>query len=135
VAGRGQGRDEGVVGRVAIEPQVDEEPIRAVGLDRGRRLADNRQDTLALLAGAFGNELLDPIAEAGQRGRGDKGHFVAPGLSQAAESGPQHGGVVVGDGVAVAQRRIRCGHGGPLQQLGHIYADQRRTRPKYDRAE
>jgi len=70
VAGRGQFGHKAVVAVIAGQFKVDEQPISAIGFHGRGRLADHGQDTLALFAQAFGNQLLGPIAEAGQGGRG-----------------------------------------------------------------
>jgi hypothetical protein len=60
-----QGLDGTIIGAVFLQTQIDKHPIIAVHIGRPDWLAHHRQDTLSLFAGAFGDELLHPIAKAG----------------------------------------------------------------------
>ncbi len=75
----------GVVG----QGQEHEIAVVTVGVGPGDRLADDRNDPLAGLAGALGDELLDPIAEGGQPRRGQDGELVAPGDRGLADGCPK----------------------------------------------
>src|SRR6266699_3134472 len=64
------------IGRTVV-PDVSEYAVVAVEFRRPQALAVHRNDALAVLAGGFGQELLEPRAEIGDAGRSDKRHFVA----------------------------------------------------------
>ena len=62
-----------------VQRRSDEAAVVAVALGVTDRLADDRHDALPGLAGALGDELLGPVAEAGQTRRGEDGELVAAG--------------------------------------------------------
>ena len=66
----------GLVTLVAFQSQVDEETIRAVLLRRRHSFIGNRDDSFAIFAGAFGDQLLDPRRKRGERTRAEKRHLV-----------------------------------------------------------
>ncbi len=115
-----------VVGIVAVQPQVDEQPVVAIDIRRAQRLADHGQDALALLAGALGDELLHPITKVAKPRRGDKGHLVPASLGQLTQDRAQPGAVVVAIHRAVARLTV-AGHGQRLlQQRLYVHSHQRR---------
>ena len=73
----------------ARERDPDERPVRAVGLDRAERLEVDRDDPDAVLAGALGDELLDPRAEARDLVVGEERQLVAAGLGQRPDGEPE----------------------------------------------
>ena len=79
MAGRLQLRKLGLVSGIGftIEREIDEEAIVAVKLRRAERLAVDRDETLAVLAGGLGEQLLGPGAEIGQARRRQDRHLVA----------------------------------------------------------
>ena len=111
-----------------LDPQAGrsghhEQPVVAVHVGRSEVLALHRKDASPLLAGGFRDELLDPIAEAGDVRRQHQGELVHPGQSRLPHGRPQgQPGIVLGrDGRAA--RRSHC-HG-PLQQGVQIDPHQR----------
>ena len=60
-----------------VQLQIGEESVVAVAIRRGERLAGERDQSTALLAGTFRQKLLQPGAEIGDYGRGDDRHLVA----------------------------------------------------------
>ena len=75
----------------------DEDAVVAVDRGRAQRLAGDGQDALAFLAGALGDQLLDPQPDGFQRRRGDERDLVATLLGQLAEGRAQHGAGVLLD--------------------------------------
>ena len=71
---------------VAVELERHEEPIGAVALGGAEGLAVDRDHRPPALAGAFGDQLLDPRADVPERGRGREGELVAAGERR----GPHH---------------------------------------------
>src|SRR5689334_20381317 len=88
MARRLEGRDRALLRLVhlLVRAQVDEDAISAIALRRAERLALHRQNALALLARALGEQLLQPIAEGGDRGRCEDGHLVALLVRQRAQN-------------------------------------------------
>ena len=81
VAGRLEGAEFGVdagfrVGQIRAD--VDEEPIVAVVAGVTERLARDRHDAFAVLAGRLGDQLFGPRAEGFDVGVGDDRELVAP---------------------------------------------------------
>ena len=62
---------------------------RPVGLDGAERLEVDRDDPDAVLAGALGDQLLEPGAERRDRGIGQERQLVAPGSRQRADREPE----------------------------------------------
>ena len=60
-----------------VQLQVGEEPVAAVALGRGERLAGQRDQPAPLLARALRQKLLQPGAEIGDPRRGNDRHLVA----------------------------------------------------------
>ena len=73
------------VGAVLVA-QVHEHAVVAVGVGLEQRLVGHRQDAAALLAGALGDELLDPQAEARDRLADDERELVAAARGRARRS-------------------------------------------------
>ena len=97
--------------RFARQPQIDEQAIRAVDVGRAQRLGVDRDEALALLAGRFGEELLEPGAEIGDAGRGDDRDLVAARLCRArpGSSPSTTPGFSAGGTLAAQERTIICG--------------------------
>ncbi len=70
---------------LAFGPDIDEEAVIAVKRNVAERLAVDRNEALAFLAGGFRNQLFGPGAEVGDLLRGDDRHLVA-----ALEAGEAH---------------------------------------------
>ena len=87
---------------LALDLQGDEHPVVAVDLGRTRRLAVDRHEAGALLAGALGEELLEPGAQRGDRRRQEEGHLVAAGAGQLAQGDPDLEGRMLARRHAVA---------------------------------
>ena len=75
---------------VACERKLDEETIVAVNLRHAERLAVDRDETLAVLAGRFGEQLLGPGAEIGEAGRRQDRDLVAARPRGGAEREAEH---------------------------------------------
>ncbi len=122
----------GQVHQLAREPgrrdlgqaDLDEHAVVAVHLRVAELLEVHRQDAAALLAGALGDELLDPGAERPKLGLGDDGQLVAAGQGGLAQHGAEaHGRVLAGRDV----RAARDGRGADaVEQPLEVGADQRR---------
>ena len=65
-----------LVALVAFQSQVDEETIRAIFFRRRHSFIGNRDDSFAIFAGAFGDQLLDPRRKCVERTRAEKRHLV-----------------------------------------------------------
>ena len=120
---------------VASEAEGDEEAVAAVGGGREQRLAGDGDDALSAcgsrlcgagagdLASAFGDELLHPQAEAGERGGCDEGQLIAAGEGEGGQ-GSTEGGA----GVFVLRRIGAAGAGhadGGGEKGGQVHADDR----------
>ncbi len=108
---------------------MNEQAIIAVGGRVTQGLAVHGKDALPLLAGALGDELLEPSAEGGHP-RGDgQGKLIAAGQTQLAEGSAEPQTGVVRRGHA-GSARLGAGQP-PVQELGHVGADEgRRDEPK-----
>jgi hypothetical protein len=126
-----QGLHSGVMSGIAGKPQVDEQPAVAVDLGRADRLTHHQQDALSGFTGAFGYDLLDSIAEAGDGGGGDEHHPVPAGLRQFAQDGAEQrrgdevevgeGGIAADDvGVIEEGRPEAVSLGGPGQAAAGV---------------
>ena len=80
---------------VSIQVQVDKDAVIAINIGCANGFADDGQDTAPILARAFGNELLNPIAKTGDGWREEEGEFVTPVLRQFTQHHPQATGVVI----------------------------------------
>ena len=69
--------------------EPDERAVRAVRLDRAERLEVDRDDPDAVLAGALGDELLDPRPEARDLVVGQERQLVAAGLGEGPDGQPE----------------------------------------------
>ena len=85
----------------ALGSDVDEEPIAAIERGVAKRLAVDRDQALAFLAGGFGDQLFGPGAEVGDLLRRQDRHLVA-----AFETGKAHGEAELHAGIFV-RRHIR----------------------------
>ena len=86
-----------VLGMVfGIEREVDEKPVVAIDLRSAKRLAVDRNQALAVFAGGFGEQLLDPGAEACERRRGQHGDLVAAARRGGAERNSERDRRVLG---------------------------------------
>ena len=123
-------------------PKLTEHLVGGAGgeVRGGRRLDDDRQHALAVLAGRLGDQLLGPVAEAGVRGLGVAQHeLVDAGQVGHADQGAQaQAGVVDGvllevaaDRLGLGQQRADVGAGQPARhqaeggQRGEPAADGR----------
>ncbi len=119
----GQRLDRRVLLRVGLvgKAEIGEHAIRAVDLRGTRRLVVDRDQAVTVLAGALGQELLQPGAHVGDRRRGDEGHLVAPEIARRdAEDGAEMH-------ARVLQRRHAVGAGPRhratgLEELAHVDA-------------
>ena len=107
----------------ARQRDPDERPVRAVRLDRAERLEVDRDDPDAVLAGALGDELLDPRPEARDLVVGQERQLVAAGLGEGPDREPERE-----PGVG---RRVRLAAGGQhrrrrRQQRVEVDPDERR---------
>ena len=91
VAGRLERVGQGVAAAVgpAGQGEPDERPVGAVGLDRTERLEVDRDDPDAVLAGALGDELLGPGAEARDLVVGQERQLVAARLGEGPDGEPE----------------------------------------------
>ena len=80
----------------AREREPDEHAIRAVCLDGPERLEVDRHDPDAVLAGALGDELLRPRAEARDLVVGQERQLVAAGLGERPDRQPERDARVAG---------------------------------------
>ena len=117
----GEGRPAAVA--AAVERDAHEHPVIAVGLGGADRLAVDRHDAGAALAGALGDELLGPGPERGDLVVGQERELVAARRREGAEGEPERDARVgVGVGLAArAEHRARRG-----EQRVEVEADQRR---------
>src|SRR5439155_844192 len=76
MTGRRECVKDGVVGRLILRAQRDEQTIVAVYVRRPERFARNRDQPLAVLAGRLRDELLGPRTEVGDRPRRQYRHLV-----------------------------------------------------------
>ena len=76
--------EDGLIGR----PKPDEDTVIAEDLGAAEWLARDGDNAPAFLAGALGNQVLDPEAERLERRRGDKRHLVRPPPGQRAGARP-----------------------------------------------
>ena len=100
--------------------EADEDAIVAVDARRRERLADDGHDAVAVLAGALGDELLDPVAEALERRLDDQGQLVAAAAGQRAERRAQHDAGVAGVRPSTGRRHPRR----LVQQRVEVEAEQ-----------
>ena len=109
---------------VAGEGEFDEHAVVVVDAGVAERLAVDRHDALTFLAGALGDELLDPGADGPEGSGGDEGELVAafPGKCSkrhadgdgwvGADRGVGGGGLAGGDGAVEERLKIDAGEGG-----------------------
>src|SRR5262249_48005864 len=83
--------------RLARQAEINEDPVAAINVGRGQGLAIDRDETLALLASALGQELFQPCAEVLDSRRGNNGHLVAAKIAESAKDRAQdRAGVLLG---------------------------------------
>ena len=125
MAGRLERRCQGVAAAVGAtrEREPDEGAVRAVGLDRPEGLEVDRHDPDTVLAGALGEELLGPGAEARDLVVGQERQLVATGLGEGPDGQPERHTRVARRIrlVAGAEHRLRR-----RQQGVEVDADERR---------
>ena len=114
-----EGLQPAVEGGVAGEPQADEQPVPGVLLRAGEGFAVDREDTLALLAGALGEQLFDPCPQRRHGGRGGQGQLVAPCEGAAGDGGTEEDARVVLCGTTLIDR-FPC----PVQQALDVDAGE-----------
>jgi len=85
----------------------NEQTIGAIGRWIAERLVGNRNDAASVLAGRFGDQLLDPGAEGCDRARRNEGELVASLIGQDAHDGPER------------HTRIACWLAGRAARLRH----------------
>ena len=109
---------------VGAEAQRDEEAVVGVHGGHAERLVADRDDPLALLAGALGDELLGPERKCLDAARREDGHLVAPGVVQRTHDLPSASPQLRSPGTPGAQLRrmsaARC------EQQVDVDADDRR---------
>ena len=97
VPGGGKGLQPAVEGRVPGQPHAHEHPVACVVLRVRQSFPVDREDPLALLAGALGDQLLDPGPQRRHGGRSGEGQLVAAGEGAAGDGGAEkETGVVLG---------------------------------------
>ena len=90
-----EGVDGVVILALAIEAEVDEDPIVAVSVGWSQLLLIDGQDTSIVLARALGDELLDPDAKWRQCGRCHYGELVSATLGTSTDCCSQERGRIV----------------------------------------
>jgi hypothetical protein len=111
-------------GALARHAQVDEDAVAAVVLRVKQRLVGDRQDAAAVLAGALGDELLDPQAEARDGSPTTKVSLSRPWRASSPIARPSHR-----PGLLCGRVEVRAGLLGERRALEHRVhrrADQRR---------
>ena len=68
----------------AVQAHVSKDAVAAVDRGRGDGFAIHGRDSLALLAGGLGDQLLQPRAQVGDLRRSEDGDLVAPGIGRRA---------------------------------------------------
>ncbi len=118
-------------GRVSVIGQRDDDElaVRAVRRRGADRLPDHRDDARSGLAGAFGHQLLDPVAQAGEARGGEDGQLVPPGQRRLTDGGAQ-----LEAGIAHGRTAAGLGHPfGTRQQAVEVDPVERRGQQPKDR--
>ena len=97
---------------VVFEGEIDEEAVFTIGRRTAHGLARDGHKAFALFAGAFGNQLLYPEAEAVEIGRGEDGDFVTAHFAGFGQYDAEpHAGIGIGG-------RIRAAGAGHVRRTG-----------------
>ena len=120
--------------RFARQPRIDEQAILSIDVGRSQRLGIDGNDPVAVLAGRFGQQLLEPRAEIGDAGRSDDRHLVLPAFANTPKTTPSTTpGLSAGGTLASQERTIACVAPSSLPTSSPITAAG--TRPKSDSTE
>ena len=122
----GKGLQPAVEGGVPGQPHAHEQPVVCVVLRVRQSFPVDREDPLALLAGAFGDQLFDPGPQRRHCGGGGQGQLVAAGKGAAGDGGPEKE-----TGVVLLEPALLQRFKPPLQQaLGVDAGETRRHHPE-----